>query len=67
MAYDVTGPDGVRVRVGSEREARRRARELLGVERVTETPTERGWQLWPVGAAEDSDQVVDVVPVRRTT
>jgi hypothetical protein len=49
-----SGPDGQTATVTSERAARDVARRWLGVSRVTETPTERGWQLWPMHAAEDS-------------
>ncbi len=60
MTLRCTGPDGQSQTVTSERAARAVARQWLGVSRVTETPTERGWQLWPVHAAEDTDRVVTV-------
>jgi len=53
----VTGPEGQRTTVTSERAARRLARAWLGVGRVTETPSEFGW---PIHADEDTDQVVSV-------
>lgn len=56
----VRGPDGQRATVTSEREARALARKWLGCARVTETPETDGWSLWPVGAAEDTTNVVRV-------
>lgn len=55
--YQLTGPDGESARVTSERAAKAKAREWLGAARLTETPTETGWQYWAVDADEDADCV----------
>ena len=45
--------------VTTERAARAWAREKLGVDRVYETPTNSGWQLWPE-SGDDNDPHVTV-------
>ena len=53
---------GCTVIVTSELAARRWARARLGAARLTETPTETGWQYWPArdpsGSAEPVTAVV---------
>lgn len=46
--------------VGSERAARARAREWLGVDRVYETPADDGWDLWTTLAPDVDEEPVHV-------
>jgi hypothetical protein len=46
--------------VKTEREARKLAKELLGVSRLHETPTVDGWQYWPSKNSDDTDDDVAV-------
>lgn len=48
------------VRVKSEAAARRVARDMLGVPRVSEYPTEKGWVYYPTGDFDDDGPIVTV-------
>lgn len=53
--------EGDSVIVTSERAAKAWARKQLGVKRVYETPTERGWQYWSSLTEEDTGDAVTVL------
>jgi hypothetical protein len=53
--------EGRSVVVTSERAAKTWARNQLGVKRVYETPTERGWQYWPSAELNEDYSAVTVV------
>lgn len=64
--YRVSDDEGHSAVVTSEREARRLAREWLGVDRVSEYPTTVGWDLYPAGSTDEAGPVVHVVVVAET-